>query len=164
MTNTNTNTNTSNNSTNPYYKIDPQIKYRLDYSNCISVLYQLQPTIKAQRQLYARWLHIYSRNIHITFYVKSPQYLTRLEKLLKTKKLSPIQKLDLAGILETSGWLINEFCKAAAKEGYPEHQIERFVKNLMVTPEENMRLCDNLRSIITLQQDKILSERFQLLI
>lgn len=143
--------------------VTPLVKHRLKLA--MSTLYQLQPTIKAQRQFYSRWLQIYSRHQRIEFYVKTPQYLTRLEKLLRAKKLSALEKLDLAGILETSGWYIKEFCDVAQnKEGYTEAKVDLFCKCLMVTPEDNMRFCENLRAIITLQQDKILSERLQLLV
>lgn len=132
-------------------------------NNSAAVLFQLQPTVKAQRQFISRLEHICEYKIYrLTIY--SPGYLTRLEKLSKLKKLTSTEKYNLAGIVRRVNGYLGHFSAVALSEDFTEVKINLFCKNLLVPPGDNVSLCENLCSIITLQQNKILSERLQLLI
>lgn len=136
-----------------------------DLSSCFSTLYQIQPTIKAQRYLYARAMEYFGDKDHLLVTPKSQTYLTRLEKLIKTKKLTSLEKFELAKIAVQSEGYINKFCATAqVTHDYPEAKVDLFIKYLMITPEENIKFCKDLANIISLQQNKILSERLQLLV
>lgn len=131
--------------------------------NSRAVLYQLQPTVKAQRRFAVHLeeivgLKVYGINLH------SPAYLTRLERLSKTKKLTSTEKYNLAGIVRRVNGYLELFQKAAYREDFTEAKINLFCKYLLVTPGDNVCFCEDLCSIVFLQQNKILSERFQLLI
>lgn len=134
-------------------------------SSCLSTLYQLQPTIKAQRYLYARAEEYFGSNLYILIAPQSQMYLTRLEKLIKTKKLTSLEKYELATIAEQCEGYINKFCTSAqATHGYPEAKVDLFIKYLMVSAADNVKFCKDLADIVSLQQNKILSERLQLLV
>jgi len=153
--------------TNSTESIDLAIKHITEHKlhSCLSTLYQLQPTIKAQRYLYARAQEYFCVNLYLVVTPQSQIYLTRLEKLIKTKKLTSLEKYELATIVVDCQGYINKFCTTAqAMRGYPEAKVDLFIKYLMVTPEENIKFCNDLANIVSLQQNKILSERLQLLV
>lgn len=135
-------------------------------NSCLSTLYQLQPTIKAQRYLYARAEEYFGSNLYILIAPQSQMYLTRLEKLIKTKKLTPLEKFELAKIAVQSEGYINKFCTTAQArhDYYPEAKVDLFIKYLMVSAADNVKFCNDLANIVSLQQNKILSERLQLLV